>query len=297
MFGEMKVNGRSAGILYIVATPIGNLGDWSPRAVETLRAVALIAAEDTRHSLPLLRRFGIATPVQALHEYNEDAQSPRLVERLLAGECIALICDAGTPLVSDPGFPLVRQARAAGVSVSPIPGPCAAIAALSVSGLPSDRFTFCGFPPRRGAARREWLETLRERSETLIFHESSHRIVEFLEDIGAVFPPSRVVVIARELTKLHETVLTTTAGVAAGCVANHADMRKGEFVVLTGGAEPRPEEDVAMEAERVLKILLRGGCSVKDAAVLAAEITGARRKTLYARGILIAEAGPGSLVR
>jgi 16S rRNA (cytidine1402-2'-O)-methyltransferase len=286
-----KVNEGSAGVLYLVATPIGNLGDMSPRAVETLRSVALIAAEDTRHSLPLLRHFGIATPMRALHEHNENVQSPRLVERLLAGESIALISDAGTPLVSDPGFPLVRAARAAGVKVSPVPGPCAAIAALSVSGLACDRFTFAGFPPRRGAARREWLQGLRERRETLIFYESGHRIGEFLHDLGAVLPPSRPVVIARELTKRYETVFATTAGEAAGRVAADADSAKGEFVVLVGGAEPCPEGEngVDDEALRVLGILLRGGCSVKDAAALAADITGARRKVLYACALRQAE--------
>jgi 16S rRNA (cytidine1402-2'-O)-methyltransferase len=213
------------------------------------------------------------------------------VERLLAGESIALISDAGTPLVSDPGFPLVRLARAAGVRVSPVPGSCAAVVALSASGLSCDRFTFAGFPPRRGPARREWLESLRERAETLIFYESGHRIGELLHDLGTVFPPSRPVVIARELTKLHETVFATTAGEAAGWVSANADRRKGEFVVLVGGAElpPGKQDDLDDEAVRVLEILLRGGCSVKDAAALAAEITGARRKTLYARALQLAE--------
>jgi 16S rRNA (cytidine1402-2'-O)-methyltransferase len=215
------------------------------------------------------------------------------VERLLAGEDIALISDAGTPLVSDPGFPLVRAARAAGVKVSPVPGPCAALAALSVSGLPCDRFTFAGFPPRRASARREWLADLRERRETLIFYESGQRIVDFLHDVGAVFPPSRPVVIARELTKLHETVLLSTAGEAAAQVALNADSAKGEFVALLGGAQARSEADeVDGEAARVLGILRRGGCSVKDAAALAAEITGARRKTLYARALRSTETIP-----
>ncbi|HLF97014.1 MAG TPA: 16S rRNA (cytidine(1402)-2'-O)-methyltransferase [Methylococcaceae bacterium] len=284
------MNERSVGVLYLVATPIGNLADMSPRAVEILRRVALIAAEDTRHSLPLLRHFGIATPLRALHEHNEDVQSPRLVERLLAGEDIALISDAGTPLVSDPGFPLVRLARAAGVRVSPVPGPCAAVVALSASGLSCDRFTFAGFPPRRGPARREWLESLCERPETLIFYESGHRIGDFLHDLGAVFPLSRPVVVARELTKLHETVYATTAGEAAGWVAADADRRKGEFVVLVGGAELQPGgEDMDAEAVRVLGILLRGGCSVKDASALAAEITGSRRRALYTRALRLAE--------
>jgi 16S rRNA (cytidine1402-2'-O)-methyltransferase len=274
-----------------VATPIGNLGDMSPRAVETLRRVNLIAAEDTRHSLPLLRHFGIATPMQSLHGHNEAVQSPRLVERLLAGEDIALISDAGTPLVSDPGFPLVQAARAAGVRVSPVPGACAALAALSASGLPCDRFTFAGFPPRRGPARREWLENLRDRPETLIFYESGHRIGEFLRDLGAVLPTSRPLVVARELTKLHETLFVTTAGEAADWLAADPDRRRGEFVVLVGGAEPpsAPDDAVDGEAMRVLGVLLRGGCSVKEAAAMAAEITGVRRRRLYACALRLAE--------
>jgi len=211
------------GSLYVVATPIGNRGDISPRAVEVLRTVALVAAEDTRHSKPLFVHLGIDTPLQALHEHNEEAAAPALVGRLLEGQDIALISDAGTPLVSDPGFRLVRAARAAGVRVSPVPGACAAIAALSAAGLPSDRFAFEGFLPAKAGARRARLSELSADLRTLIFYESPHRVAATLEDMREAFGDQRDAVLARELTKHFETVLGEPLAALAERVAADPD--------------------------------------------------------------------------
>src|SRR5690606_36802588 len=202
----------AAGTLHVVATPIGHLADLSPRALETLRAVAAVCAEDTRHTRQLLAHFGIERPLLALHEHNEAEVADRLVARLAAGDSLALVSDAGTPLVSDPGFRLVRAAREAGIRVSPVPGPSAIVAALSVAGLPSDRFSFEGFLPAKSGARRERLAALAADARTLVFYESSHRIVESLADFRTVFGDGRRAVLARELTKLFETVLDGTLG-------------------------------------------------------------------------------------
>lgn len=269
----------AAGVLHVVATPIGNLGDFAPRAGRVLAEVAAICAEDTRRTRQLLTQVGVTTPLVALHEHNEEALAPRLVERLQAGESLALVCDAGTPLVSDPGFRLVRAAREAGIRVSPVPGPSALVAALSVAGLPSDRFAFEGFLPARPAARRERLEALAGEPRTLIFYESSHRIEAMLDDAAAAFGPARRAVVARELTKLFETVLDGSLAELHARVAAEADQRRGEFVVVVEGAG---EEGAARLAEgrRVYALL---ACELKPsvAAKLAAEITGAPRKALY----------------
>lgn len=272
---------QSQGLLYLVATPLGNLADCSFRAVEVLKSVAAIAAEDTRHSRPLLQHYGITTPLLAFHEHNEDNLAPQLLARLQRGESLALISDAGTPLISDPGFPLVRLARRAGIRVVPVPGPSALIAALSASGLPCEQFYFGGFLPRKGEARRTALQALVERRETLVFYESSHRIVEALADVAAVFPPQRPLVIARELTKHYETLVDSSAGAAHALVRDDPDMQKGEFVLLIEGRREVSTEVLDAEAARVLQVLLQGGCSVKSAAAMAAEITGAPRKLLY----------------
>lgn len=270
---------RAAGTLHVVATPIGNLGDLSPRAQEVLRDVAAICAEDTRRSGQLLSHFGIATPLLALHEHNEEAIAERVVARLLRGESLALVSDAGTPLVSDPGYRLVRAARAAGVRVSPVPGACAAIAALSVAGLASDRFAFEGFLPAKAAARRERLRQLAAEPRTLVFYESSHRIVETLEDLVSAFGAGRPAVLARELTKLFETVLD--GGVAELLAAVRADdnQRRGEFVLVVEGAGDDADAQLA-EGQRVYA-LLSAQLPPSAAARLAAEITGAPRKALY----------------
>jgi 16S rRNA (cytidine1402-2'-O)-methyltransferase len=273
------VNG-GRGRLWVVATPIGNLDDLSPRARDTLRRVDLIAAEDTRHSAPLLAQAGSRARTLALHEHNEREQAARIVEHLRGGGEAALISDAGTPLISDPGFRLVRAAREAGFEVSPVPGPCAAIAALSAAGLPSDRFVFEGFLPAKAAARRERLQTLAAESRTLIFYESSHRIVESLADaIGAV-GGAREAVLARELTKLFETIIAAPLADVATRVAADPNQQRGEFVLLVAGAAGEAADAQLAEGRRVFA-LLREELPPARAAKLAAAITGAPRKQLY----------------
>lgn len=276
------------GHLYIVATPIGHLGDLSPRAQAVLGAVDRILAEDTRNSRALLAHFGIATRLGALHEHNESTASTPLVQELVAGASLALISDAGTPLVSDPGFVLVREARAAGVPVIAVPGPCAAIAALSVSGLPSDRFVFEGFLPAKAAARRARLQALAGEARTLILYESSHRIVEAAADIGAVFG-ERSVCLARELTKLYEQSVVLAAHTLPAWLAEDANRTRGEFVLLIAGT---PDDDrTEHDGERVLRLLLRE-LPPSSAARLAADISGARRKDLYALALKITNESP-----
>jgi 16S rRNA (cytidine1402-2'-O)-methyltransferase len=277
-FGAQNV---SAGTLFVVATPIGNLEDISARAVRVLTEVALIAAEDTRHSQRLLQHFGINTPLQACHEHNERDQGGRFIARLLAGEDVALISDAGTPLISDPGFHLVRQARAAGVRVVPIPGACALVAALSAAGLPSDRFIFEGFLPAKSTARCARLEAIKEEPRTLIFYEAPHRLLESLQDMGKVFGADRLAVLARELTKTFETLKGLPLGELSKWVASDANQQRGECVLLVAGWQaPEGDSAVSAEALRVLDLLLED-LPVKRAAAVAAEITGARKNVLY----------------
>jgi 16S rRNA (cytidine1402-2'-O)-methyltransferase len=269
----------AAGILYVVATPIGNLGDFSARALDTLRTVAAICAEDTRHTRQLLSHYGVEQTLIALHEHNEAGLAERIVARLRAGESLALVSDAGTPLVSDPGFRLVAAARAAGIKVSPIPGPSALIAALSVAGLPSDRFAFEGFLPAKAGARRERLAALASEPRTLIFYESSHRIEDALADAVTVIGVDRPAAIARELTKLFETVLSGTLGELHARVVADPDQRKGEFVLLIQGVGDDADAKL-VEGRRVYAKLIEH-LSPSTAAKLAAEITGAPRKGLY----------------
>jgi 16S rRNA (cytidine1402-2'-O)-methyltransferase len=276
----MQDTGRTgAGTLHVVATPIGNLGDLSPRALDTLRRVDAICAEDTRHTRQLLAHFGLERPLLALHEHNEgDAVAP-LVSRLLAGDALALVSDAGTPLVSDPGFRLVRAARAAGVRVSPVPGPSALVAALSVAGLPSDRFVFEGFLPAKAKARRDRLQALAGEPRTLLFYESAHRIGDALDDMAQAFGDARPAVLARELTKLFETVLDGPLADLARRVREDPNQRKGEFVLLVQGA---PEDADARVAEgRRVYAALSAHLPPSTAAKLAAELSGAPRKALY----------------
>ena len=268
-----------AGTLHVVATPIGNLADMSPRALDTLRAVDAICAEDTRHTRHLLAHFGIERPLLAVHEHNEDAQAERLVARLLAGESLALVSDAGTPLVSDPGYRLVRAARAAGVRVSPVPGPSALVAALSAAGLASDRFVFEGFLPAKAGARREHLARLAGEPRTLIFYESSHRIVESLADLRTVFGDDRRAVVARELTKLFETVLDGSLADLHAAVEADANQRKGEFVLVVEGVGV--DADARTAQGRLLYARLVAHLPPSTAARVAAEISGASRKVLY----------------
>ncbi|MFJ4142169.1 16S rRNA (cytidine(1402)-2'-O)-methyltransferase [Pseudomonas sp. NPDC089734] len=269
------------GSLYVVATPIGNLDDMSVRALKVLREVALIAAEDTRHSARLMQHFGITTPLAACHEHNERDEGSRFITRLLAGDDVALISDAGTPLISDPGYHLVRQARAAGVQVIPVPGACALIAALSAAGLPSDRFIFEGFLPAKAVGRRGRLEMLREEPRTLIFYEAPHRILECLEDMEQVFGPDRPALLARELTKTFETLKGLPLAQLRAFVEGDSNQQRGECVVLVAGWTQSEEEDViGAEARRVLDLLLQE-MPLKRAAALAAEITGVRKNLLY----------------
>jgi len=270
---------QAPGRLWVVATPIGNLGDISARALDTLRGVDAICAEDTRHSRVLLQQFGIERPLIALHEHNEADAVAGLVARLCSGQSLALISDAGTPLVSDPGFRLVRAARAAGVVVGPVPGACAAIAALSVAGLASDRFCFEGFLPAKAGARRERIAELSGEPRTLVLYESAHRIVDALDDLAAGLGADRAAVIARELTKRFETVLDGGLAELAARVRADADQQRGEFVIVIAGAESSEAARIA-EGRRVLR-LLSPHLPPSTAAKLAAEISGAPRKALY----------------
>ncbi len=270
--------------LYVVATPIGNLADMSERARRTLAEVYLIAAEDTRETAKLLRHFGIVTPTVALHEHNERRLVPRLIEQLRDGKSIALVSDAGTPLVSDPGYRLVRAAHEAGIAVRAVPGACAVCAALSVSGLPSDRFAFEGFPPPKAASRRRFFEARRREMRTLVFYEAPHRIVGSLIDMAAVFGAGRRAVFARELTKQFETVRPGTLAELAAWVRSDPNQQRGEIVVLVEGAEEAPSEE--QEAERVLRVLLEA-LPARQAAVLAARLTGVPRNRLYARALVL----------
>ncbi|HEX5339901.1 MAG TPA: 16S rRNA (cytidine(1402)-2'-O)-methyltransferase [Gammaproteobacteria bacterium] len=272
---------QQPGVLYVVATPIGNLEDLSPRARRVLSEVATVAAEDTRHTGQLLKQAGISTALLSLHDHNEAERAPKLVEKLLAGESVALVSDAGTPLISDPGYGLVRAARQAGIAVTPIPGACALVAALCVSGLPTDRFVFEGFLPNKQAARRSALAVLADESRTLVFYESVHRLTESLTDMVQVFGATRPGVIARELTKLHESVRSGTLASLHDWVVTDAHADKGEVVVLVGGAS---QAQATPDSERVLDILLEE-LPVKQAAALAAKLTGGKRNELYKQAL------------
>lgn len=243
----------SAGTLFVVATPIGNLDDISPRALRVLREVALVAAEDTRHSIRLFQHFGIETPLAACHEHNEREEGGRFISRLQGGEDVALISDAGTPLISDPGFHLVRQAQALGIRVVPVPGSCALIAALSAAGLPSDRFIFEGFLPAKAAGRRSRLQAVQEEPRTLIFYEAPHRLLESLADMRDVFGGKRRAVLARELSKTFETIRSLPLAELHDWVASDSNQQRGECVVLVAGGRRRKA--------RSRSVRRRSGCS------------------------------------
>lgn len=269
------------GKLYVVATPIGNLADISFRAVDLLKQVDLIAAEDTRHVKMLLQHYGINNKLVSIHQHNEEKVSLNLLDKLRAGQSIALVSDAGTPLISDPGMPLVRMVKEAGIEVSPVPGPCALIAALSASGLPVSSFSFEGFAPRTSSERKAFFKNKAASPTTWVFYESSHRILSSLKDMAEILPPDRQLVIAREITKLHETIIKSTLENALAVVDRDENMRKGEFVVIVNGAAPdKTERAITPEQEKLLSILLRQ-CSIKTAVEMAVEITGARKKLLY----------------
>lgn len=272
------------GALYVVATPIGNLGDLSPRARETLAQVALIAAEDTRHTRSLLQAFGIVTPLVSLHDHNEAARLGPLVERLRRGEAVALVSDAGTPLVSDPGFALVRAALDAGIRVTPIPGPTAAITALSASGLPTDRFAFEGFLPSKSGARKNALLELSREARTLIFYEAPHRLNEVLLAMAEVLGAERRASVGRELTKRFETLYYGTLAELAERSTTDADMSRGELVIVVAGLTAAEAPALSVDADKVLKTLLEE-LPAAQAAKLAARITGEKRAVLYERAV------------
>jgi 16S rRNA (cytidine1402-2'-O)-methyltransferase len=267
------------GRLYIVATPIGNLDDITLRALSVLAEVDLIAAEDTRHTRLLLARHGIDRPLAAVHEHNEEQQAPRLVERMEQGESIALVSDAGTPLLSDPGYRLVRLAAEKGIEVVAIPGASAVTAALSVCGLPTDRFVFEGFLPARRAARMKRLSGLRGEPRTMVFFESSHRIEDCLADLQEVLGPGRPAAVCRELTKRFETVLRGSLSDLSSRVQGDPNQRKGEFVVVVGGAAAGGDADFAAALALATELLDPIGAS--QAARIAAKLHGVSRRELY----------------
>jgi 16S rRNA (cytidine1402-2'-O)-methyltransferase len=274
------MNINSFGTLYILATPLGNRQDITLRAIETLKTVDLIAAEDTRHSLPLLQHYGVNKPLLALHEHNENEQANKIIHRLQQGESVALISDAGTPLISDPGYHLVNQARAQQIRVVPIPGACAAIAGLSVSGLPTNRFVFEGFLPAKSQLRIQRLQLLLQETRTLIFYEAPHRIYDLLSDMQKVFGADRHIVVARELTKMFETIYSATINETLAWMDADANQQRGEFVVMVAGIEKSAEQTETVSVDLILKLLLPE-LPVKKAAEIAAKITGKRKNELY----------------
>lgn len=271
--------------LYCVATPIGNLADLTERAIKTLSVVDKIYAEDTRVSLRLLTHLGLQKPLVSLHDHNENARVTQVLGDLEQGLSLALVSDAGTPLISDPGYHLVKAVAAAGFRVIPIPGACAVIAALSAAGLATDRFIFEGFLSAKSAGRKASFEALKTEERTLIFYESSHRIAGFLEDLITVLGAERELVIARELTKLYESFYRGTAQVLLERLHQDSDMQKGEFVVLVKGATSTCEQQTKVEAASILQILLEEEIAVNQAAKIAARITGQAKNKLYRQAL------------
>lgn len=294
--GETKVTARGAaalGCLYVVATPIGNLQDISARAVEVLNSVDLILAEDTRHSAKLLAHYGIATACRSFHEHNETRQVARIVKRIAAGERVALVSDAGTPLINDPGFRLVAALREQGHAVVPVPGPSAFVCALSVAGLATDRFCFEGFLPAKTSARRRCLQALAAEQRTLIFYESPRRILQAVADLAAELGPDRPAALARELTKIHETVISAPLAALHAWLEEHDEQCRGEFVIVVAGAAPSDEhDDTARVSTTDLLRVLTEELPVKQAVSVAARLTGGKRNALYQQALaLSAEAG------
>lgn len=279
---------ETQGVLYVVATPIGNLDDLSGRACTVLREVDTVLAEDTRRTRTLFERYAIPTPTRAFHEHNEREQTPGILARLLEGKRFALVSDAGTPLVSDPGYVLVREARSHDVPVHCVPGPSAVVAALSISGLPTGRFTFEGFLPARRSRRVRELERLEREARTMVFYEAPHRIVEVLADLLAVFGNDREAVVAREITKRFESVYTGRLGHLLAQARCGRLPARGEMVLMVRGSPPAPADDEAADA--VLRAMLDEGVAVKAAAAVAARLTGRSRNVLYRRALELAAA-------
>ena len=276
----MDTKVRPIGTLYVVATPIGNLGDITLRAIETLKTVDAIAAEDTRHTSGLLSHFGISKKLIAVHEHNEQQSAEKLVLALKNGDNIALVTDAGTPAVSDPGAIVVKTVREAGIKVVPIPGASAVIAALSASGITQNGFYFHGFLPASGATRRKQLEALKAQTVTLVFYEAPHRIIESVEDIAKVLGGERQITFCRELTKTFETIYTCASSEASAWLQADANQQRGEFVLLIEAAPVVQVQEISEEAQRVLKCLL-AELPLKQAVALATEITNLKKNDLY----------------
>lgn len=274
-----------AGCLYIVPTPIGNLGDITARAVEVLTTVDLIAAEDTRHSKKLMTHLDISTPMVAYHEHVDDSATQALVDRLLAGQSVALISDAGTPLVSDPGYRLVRASQVAHCQVIPLPGACAAIAALSASGLPTDRFTFEGFLPAKAAARLQRLKALAARSETLVFYEAPHRIADCLQAMVEAMGAEREAVLAREISKSYETIRRASLGELLSWVMSDTNQQRGEQVLMVAPApvDKGASTDALSATAETLLTRLAEVLPPRKAAAIVAETYGLKARDLYAR--------------
>ncbi|MDX8164788.1 16S rRNA (cytidine(1402)-2'-O)-methyltransferase [Acinetobacter pittii] len=269
--------------LFVVATPIGHLDDMTFRAIDILKSVSIVAAEDTRQSAQLFKHYNISTQLTACHDHNESNKIEQLVQRLLAGDNVALISDAGTPLISDPGFKLVRAAQEHGIRVVPVPGACAAIAALSAVGLPSDRFSFEGFLPSKASQRISQLEKLKNETQTLIFYEAPHRILECVKNMAEVFGENRPVGFAREITKTFETIKKMTLKDLVSFIENDHNQEKGEIVLVVGGA-PEKTDLEQEKLDGLLKRLLQD-LSVKAASQLAADLTGVKKKVAYQRAL------------
>jgi 16S rRNA (cytidine1402-2'-O)-methyltransferase len=286
------VSNTEKGVFYVVATPLGNRDDLSSRARRVLSQVGLIAAEDTRHTGRFLSGLGIRCSLRSLHEHNESRVVEEVLEYMAKGGSVALVSDAGTPLISDPGYQVVKACHEAGFRVVPVPGPCAAIAALSAGGLPTDSFRFCGFLPRSGAARRERLQALGQERTTLVFYEAPHRIEAMLADLVAEFGARRLAVLARELTKVHETVIRAPLGALLERVSGDPEQRLGEMVVLVEGALAPEVGAVSPETDRQLQVLL-GYLPVKQAAAALSRLTGLKKNALYRRALELQSGVPG----
>ncbi|MBT8082434.1 MAG: 16S rRNA (cytidine(1402)-2'-O)-methyltransferase [Gammaproteobacteria bacterium] len=286
---RVRIPGQMSGTLYVTATPIGNLDDLTPRAAQTLASVDLVAAEDTRHTRRLLSHIGANPTVMALHDHNEERAARKVIAALQGGKDVALVSDAGTPLVSDPGYRLVRAAHEQGLRVVPVPGASAATAALSVCGLPTDRFCFEGFGPAKRAARLAWLEALSHEERTLVLYESVHRVRDCLEDLAQVFGGEREAFVGRELTKLHEQGVRASLDGLLGMIDDGTIVVKGEFVIIVAGAE-RVDTSLA-EADRLLRMLV-DKVSAGEAARIAADFTGLKKNELYDRVLEIRKKSP-----
>lgn len=286
MSSSERASVNASGMLYVVATPIGNLDDLSERARQVLAKADLVAAEDTRHSGRLLQHLGLSKPMLALHDHNERGRVSRVLEALSNGQIVALVSDAGTPLISDPGYIVVREARGAGFKVSPVPGACALVAALSAAGLPTDQFLFAGFLPAKRVGRRSALEGFRSQPATLVFYESPHRITDLMEDVVEVFGSDRECVLGRELTKAFETFY---AGAAADVLTNLQEDphgSRGEFVVMIRGSSDAPGAEASVDADRLLALLVEE-LPVKKAARIVAEVSGLGKNELYQRALAL----------